>query len=82
MELVHTVRRNREIGAKFREANEAFQEYRKAYRRWLAASRKNVTARKGDLETDRNVCARKASRACYEAGRSLAVLVWCWTFGE
>lgn len=82
MERVHTVRRNREVGAKFREANEAFLEYRKAYQRWLASSRRTGKARSIDLEVNREACARKASKACYEAGRSLAVLVWCWTFGE
>ena len=83
VEWEHTVRRNRSVAKKFREANRAYAEYKRAYRRWCAAFwRNDRTRRMKDLEADREICARKASEAFHDVGTELIVLAWSWTWGE
>ena len=82
MEWAHTVARNRDVGVKFREARRTYLEYRRAYRRWAEAFRTGDPAKLQSLEIERDVSARKASKACHEIGRALKVLAWWWTFGE
>jgi hypothetical protein len=82
MELEHGRRRNSEIRAKIREAEAAYAEYGRAYRRWLAAFHRHGGAQSRERERERDMSARKASRAYHEVGRALNVLAWWWTFGE
>jgi hypothetical protein len=81
MDRKHVSLRVREVGIKFRKSNRAYLEYKMAYRKWSAASAKR-DPKASELELQREICARKASKEYYELGRMLKVLAWWWTFGE